>query len=180
MKAMDLAIRRPARHGDLEAVERAADGFRSEDGLGIAAEGLGVELGHPPVVFAGRVGGNVGHAFRVGRPVELVRVQVGGGDERGLGGRSGVGGGIGDALDFNGVVADDSGPRLHGCERAGGAGCSCDIEERDLGAIRRKRGLVHVAFEGSELLCGAAVRAGEIEITLAVSAGAVREERQGL
>jgi len=41
--------------------------------------GLGVEPGDPPVVFTGRVGGDVGQRRGVGRPVEFIDVKVGGG-----------------------------------------------------------------------------------------------------
>src|SRR5260370_42068528 len=81
-------------------------------------DGRGVELGYPPVVLAGRVGGDVGDAFGVGRPVELVDVEGGGG---GLDDFAAGDGEDGDALDLDAILADDTGEGLHGGAGSGGA-----------------------------------------------------------
>ena len=48
---------------------------------GLNRNGLRVELCDPPVVFAGRVGGDVGERLRIGRPFEFEDMQVGGSEE---------------------------------------------------------------------------------------------------
>ena len=58
------------------------DGFREGSGdiplMPYGGRILRVEFGDPPVVFAGRIGGDVGQGFGIGRPIELVDVEVGG------------------------------------------------------------------------------------------------------
>ena len=109
-------------------MERAGDFGGSKDGAG-RFRGLGsssrsiqflrVELCHPPVVFARRVGGDVCEALGVGRPVELVHVQIGRGYLLGGFGRGHVHRGYGDALNLDAVLADDAGGRLHRRQSSG-------------------------------------------------------------
>jgi len=73
---------------------------------------LNVELGDPPVVLAGRVGGDECDLLRVGGEVELIHVKLGvRGQKHALAGYcvDGV-----DALDFDAVFADYARPGLHG------------------------------------------------------------------
>ena len=49
---------------------------RRQNRLRLAAQVLRVKLRHPPVVFARRIGGNIGQALRIRRPVELVHMQI--------------------------------------------------------------------------------------------------------
>ena len=116
---------------------------------GVAGGGDGVELGDPPVVFAGGIGGGEGDLLGVGRVAELVGVQGGGGDPG-----AGAGGGVDrvDALDLDAVLADDAGPGLHGGERAGVAGGVLDEEEGEGLAVGSPGELVEDAGEVGELL----------------------------
>jgi len=151
-----FAVGRPAGDGDLEIVELAGDLGGVEDRLwrwrrlrgGGWLDCLYIEMGHPPVVFAGRIGGDVGHLSGVGRPVELVDVQVGRGD---LPERSGGDAGHSDALDLRALFADDTAPGLHGGERAGGAGGVLDEEEGERAAVGRPGGHVDLAGDVGEL-----------------------------
>ena len=88
MKAMALpsgdqrgrAICRPWRGPETSGGGEDRGGFR------VSGSGLRVELGDPPVVFTGRVGGDVGEGRGIGRPVEFIDVKVGGREEDRRGG----------------------------------------------------------------------------------------------
>ena len=103
-------------------------------------DGLGVEFGDPPVVFAGRVGGDVGEGFRVRGPVELEDVEIGrsGEDRDGWLGR--IGGDHGDALNLDTIFSDDAGGQGLGRKGVCGTSCACDVEEGDGLPIGEKAG----------------------------------------
>ena len=135
-------------------MEGAGDGVGVEDDVGgdlgfRAGDGLGVELGDPPVVFAGRVGGDEGDVVGVGRPVELVDVEIGGGEEV-----AGASGGVDaiDALDLYAVFADDAVPGRHGVEGSGVAGGVLDEEEGDGFAVGGEGWLLNFTDQVGELL----------------------------
>ena len=160
-------------------MERSGDSGGSEDGDRSGAECLGVKLGDPPVVFAGRVGGDIGEGFGVGRPVEFINVEVGGRDHLRRRGLRDIHTCKGDALDFNAVFADDAGGELHGCECAGGASGAIDVEKGNAGAIGREGGLFNIAIQGGQALGGFAVEVREVEVLLLTGPGAVGEESEG-
>ena len=111
--------------------------FRVEYGSGTAAgQWLGVELRHPPVVFAGRGCGYVGEPPGVGSPVIFVDVERRWGDLAKF-----AGGGFDrrNALDLKPFDADHSGGRLHRRERSGRPGGTFDIKTGNVQAIRGKR-----------------------------------------
>ena len=147
--------------------------------MGHPGRRLRVEFGDPPVVFAGRIGGDVGEGFGIGRPVELVDVKVGGGEEGGRGGLGGGGGDSGDALNLDTIFADDAGGRVHGGEGSGGTRGAFDIEEGDALAVGREGGRIDVAVELGEALGRVAVEMREIEVGLAAEVGAIGEEGEG-
>ena len=72
------AIRRPARHRDLQTVKRSGIFLRIDDAGGLRVSGCrcGVELCHPPVVLPRRWCGDIGQLLRVRRPVKLVNMQL--------------------------------------------------------------------------------------------------------
>ena len=146
---------------------------------GWSTDGLGVQLGDPPVVFAGRIGGDVGEGLGIGRPIELVNVKAGGGEKSGRGGLSGGDGNSGDALDINAIFADDAGRRVHGSEGSGGTGSALDIKEGDALAVGREGRRIDVAVELGKTLGRIAVETREIKVGLAAEVGAIGEEGDG-
>ncbi len=148
-----LAVGRVAGDGDLQAVEGGGAGVGIEDDGGcLRGGGFTVELGDPPGIFSGRVGGDERDLVGGWSEVELVDVELGGGEPFVFAG--GDVDGI-NALDFYAVFADDAGPGLHGVEGSGGAGGVFDEEEGDGLAVGGPGWLLKVAGQVAELLCPA-------------------------
>jgi hypothetical protein len=119
------AIRRPAGHRDLQAVQRARGVFRVQHRSRLAAcQPLGIQLGHPPVVFPGRGGGNVGELAGVRRPVIFIDMKCSWGD---LAEFTGSGFDGGHPLDLQPLDPDYAGGRLHGRQRPGWPGGAFNI-----------------------------------------------------
>ena len=130
------AIRRPARHRDLQTVQRARSVFRVEDGSRRAAiQLLGIELCHPPIVFSGRRCSYVGQLPAVGCPVVFINMELGRGD---LTHFAGCGFDSGDALDFEALDPDNTRRRLHRSQRACRPGGAFDVQARDMQAVGGK------------------------------------------
>jgi hypothetical protein len=140
---------------------------------------LRIELRDPPVVFAGRVGGDVSEGRGVGRPVEFIDVKVGGRDGGGGGGLGRIGSDGGDTLDLDAVFADDAGGSVHGGEGPGRTRGAFDIEEGDALAVGREGGRIDIAVEIGEAPGRVAVEMREIEVGLAAEIGAIGEEGEG-
>ena len=173
-----FSVGRPAWDGDLEAVEGAGNLSGIENGFGLGTQHLGVKRGDPPVVLSGRIGCDVGEGFGIGRPIELVDVEIGG---RGKGGRYGLGGicqGDGYALNFDTVLADHAGRGLHGGQCPGRACGIRDIKEGYGVSIGGKRRGLDVTVELGEAAGRGSVEAGEVEIGLVAGTGTIGEEGQ--
>ncbi len=157
-----------------------AGGIEDRSRLGGAADLLGIELGDPPVVFAWRRGGDVGELAGVGRPVELIDVEVGGCD---VGDFARGGAGDGDALNLDPIFADDAGPGLHGVEGSGGTGGVFDKKEGNGAAVRRPGGGLDLALEMGELVGLTRFAGPDDDLRLAarcrVRAGAGGEKGEG-
>ncbi len=185
-----FAVGRPAGNGDLQAVERAGDGDGVEDlTWGVAHNIAGnnlplkldafdyagrIELGDPPVVFAGWIGGDVGQRFGIGRPVEFVDVEVGGREEIASGRLAGVGRNSGDALHLDVIFADDAGGRVHSGERARRPRGPFDVKECNALAVGREGRRSDIAVECSETLRDIAVEMGEVKVELFAGLCAIR------
>ena len=202
-----FAVGRPAGNGDLEAVERTGNVGGSEDGggrgrrvLSIASrrgcggrwcvhgqggcesarvDGLRVELGDPPVVLAGRIGGDAGEGFGIGRPVELVDVEVGRRDKSWRGGFRDAGGDECHALDVDMIFSDDAGGRCFGGERSGRPRGALDVEKGDGLSVGREGGRVDVAMQVADAAGRTAVEMREIEVGLLAGVCAIGEESDG-
>jgi hypothetical protein len=141
---------------------------------------LRVELGDPPVVLAGRVGGDVGEGVGAGRPIELEDVEVGGREEERRGGLGRIDRDRGDALNLDVIFANDAGGQRLGGEWIGGAGGAFNVQESDALAIGREGGSVDFAVELTEAAGGLAVERREIEVRLPAGIGAVGEDGEGV
>ena len=161
----------------MQAVKRAGDIRGIKDRRWRTADGLGVEPGHPPVVFTRRVGSDIGERFGVWRPVELVDVEVGGSSERGRCGLGRIGGNCGDALDFDIGFADDAGGQILGGECPCRASRSFHIEESNAFSIRGKGGRIYISVQLGEPARGTAVEAGDVKVALSAGIGAIGKER---
>ena len=71
-----LSIGRPARHRDLQSVQRTRHLGRRQNRLWRSVQRLRIQLRHPPVVLSRRIGGNISQPLRIRRPVELVHMQI--------------------------------------------------------------------------------------------------------
>ena len=175
-----LAIRRPARHRNLQPVQRTGHLRGRQNCLRLAVKRLGVQLCHPPVVLSRRIGSHVSQGLRIRRPIEFIHVQIGG---RRLGGRCRrgcIGIGHRHALNLHVILADHAGPGLHGRQRSRGPRGPCYIEECDLLPVRRESRRLFVSFQLRQPLRRAAVETRKIEIVLIAGMRAIGKEGQRL
>ena len=95
----------------------------------------------------------------------------------------GIGRDYGDSLNFDVIFSDDAGGRSFSGERAGGAGCALDVEERDALSVGRESRRVDVAMEFGEASGWFAVEMRDEEIGLSGLVGGIRtigEEGDGV
>jgi DNA-binding Xre family transcriptional regulator len=87
-----------------------------------------------------------------------------------------------DTLDFDVVLADDSGGRIHGGESTHGARSPLDIKKCNAPSVRREGRSANITVKLSEPGCWATVEMGEIEIGLFAGLSAIggKGERSGV
>src|SRR5208337_3609095 len=76
-KSDRLSVRRPARYRDLQPVKWPCNRLGIEDSFRRTSHLLRIQLRHPPVVLARRIGCNIRKRLGIRRPVEFVDVKIG-------------------------------------------------------------------------------------------------------
>ena len=141
---------------------------------------LRIQLRHPPVVFARRIGGHIRNRFGIRCPVKLVDVQIGWRSQH-RGGRLGrIHRSNGNALNLDSILADHTCRRLHRRQRPGWSRRPLHIQERHLASVRRKGRRFHVTLQLGQPPRRPPVQPREIEIGLHALAAAIGKERQRL
>ncbi len=155
-----LAVRRPARHGDLKR--------GLENGASLARRGADdAKFGDVPVGVARTRRGSGGEILAVGRPVVFVNVEVGG---RNLADAARCDVRDGKPLLVDALL-DHAGVLRHGLERPGGARRVLGEQEGDGLAVGRPARVGEKPLEARQLARRASGKLGDVELALALFCG---------